>query len=251
MHSLAMKPVLILQLRPEDDASHGEYEAFLKHGGLSAEQTVRVRMERDGLGTIDLDEYAGVIVGGGPHNVSDPVGKKPPEQKEYEPALYELLQEIVERDHPYLGACYGIGALSCALGGEVSKEKYGEEVGGVTITLTEDGVQDPLLQGLPHEFRAFCGHKEACQDVPAGAVLLASSATCPVQMLRFATNVYATQFHPELDADGIAVRINIYKHAGYFPPEDAEALIADTKQENITVPMQILKRFVARALHSQ
>ncbi len=40
-----MKPVLILQLRPEDEASDDEYRAFLEKGGLSEGETVRVRME--------------------------------------------------------------------------------------------------------------------------------------------------------------------------------------------------------------
>ena len=33
-----MKPALILQLRPEDDASDGEYRAFLDKGGLDEGQ---------------------------------------------------------------------------------------------------------------------------------------------------------------------------------------------------------------------
>jgi len=63
-------------------------------------------------------------------------------------------------------------------------------------------------------------------------------------MFRIQENIYATQFHPELDVEGITLRINIYKHAGYFPPEDAQELIETVRQEEITVPMMILKRFV-------
>jgi GMP synthase (glutamine-hydrolysing) len=36
-------------------------------------------------------------------------------------------------------------------------------------------------------------------------------------------NVYATPFHPELDA-GICTRIDVYKNNGYFAPESAETL---------------------------
>jgi glutamine amidotransferase, class-I len=74
---------------------------------------------------------------------------------------------------------------------------------------------------------------------------LARSSTC-VQMLRAGNNVYATQFHPELDADGLALRINIYKHAGYFAPEEADLLIANAQQEVITWPELVLRRFVER-----
>ena len=53
-----MKPFLILQLRPIDMASDNEYEAFLKFGGLSRNQAHRVRMEKEGVPKIDLNEYS-------------------------------------------------------------------------------------------------------------------------------------------------------------------------------------------------
>ena len=48
-------------------------------------------------------------------------------------------------------------------------------------------------------------------------------------MFRIKENLYATQFHPELDAEGLVTRIDIYRHAGYFPPESAEELMADAR----------------------
>ena len=123
---------------------------------------------------------------------------------------------------------------------------YGEGLGGVTIKLTADGLQDPLLRGLPESFTAFTGHKEACTVLPSHAVLLASSAACPVHMFRIKTNLYATQFHPELDAEGLVTRIDIYRHAGYFPPESAEMLMEDARRFTATEPMKILRNFVER-----
>ena len=203
-------------------------------------------MEQTELPEIDLEKYSGIIVGGGPSNVSSPEEDKSEEQKRFEKSLNKVLQEIIEKDVPYLGACYGLGAIAHCAGGTVSKEKYSEDVGPLYINLTEEAKNDPLLEGLPESFTALGGHKEACQNMPEGAVLLASSDKCPVQMIRFGQNVYATQFHPELDVEGIILRINIYKHAGYFPPEDAEPLIEQCKKENVTVPVEILKRFVER-----
>lgn len=77
-------------------------------------------------------------------------------------------------------------------------------------------------------------------------MLLAQSDTCPVQMFRLRNNIYATQFHPEADAEGFIVRINVYKHHGYFPPETAEDLIAAVSKENTPVPRTILERFANR-----
>ena len=239
-----MKPFLILQLRENDDAADGEFEAFLKYGELSHDEVVRVRMERDELPTIDPDTYSGILVGGGPWNVSD--HEKGPRQREAEAWLHHLLDRIVAGDFPYLGACYGLGALTASRGGIVSKERYGENVGAVDVDLTDEATRDPVLAGLPGRFRAFVGHKEACQTLPSGAVWLAKSSTCPFQMYRLGHNVYGCQFHPELDAEVLCVRIDVYKNAGYFPPEEAESLKGLVSKETITVPMQILRRFVER-----
>ncbi len=239
-----VKPFLILQLRPEDAVSDDEFENFLKYGNLSRDEVCRVRMERGELPTISLDKYSAVIVGGGPDCASSDEAHKSEAQKKYEPWLHALLDEIVRRDFPYLGCCYGLGVLSKRCAGRVSKEKYSEPVRGVDVTLTEEGKRDPLLAGLPKTFRALVGHKEACQNVPASAVLLATGEACPVQMIRIKKRVYATQFHPESDPASFILRINVYKHFHYFPPEDAERLIDEVKQETITVPQEILRRFV-------
>ncbi len=241
-----MKKFLILQLRPEDVAADNELEAFLMFGKIGRDEYERVRMERDGIPDVALDDYAAVIVGGGPSNVSDANEEKSDAQKHFEHQLRPLLDVIIARDMPFLGACYGIGALGAHLGARVSKERYGEPVGATHLTLTEEGKNDPLLRGLPEAFDAFCGHKEACQEVPENATLLVTSAACPVQMIRYGEHVYATQFHPELDTRGIITRINVYKHAGYFPPEDAETLIAQVQNKQVEVPQLILERFVAR-----
>lgn len=238
------KPFLILQLRANDLAAQSEFDAFLRYGGIDPANTHRVRMESEPLPEIDPTNYAGIIVGGGPWNVSDANEKKSETQKAAEAWLNNLLQTIIETDTPYLGACYGFGALVDVLGGTVSKERYAEDVEALTIKLTQDAQEDPLLQGIPTEFRAFAGHKESCQEPIEGVTLLASSDTCPFHMIRVKQNVYATQFHPELDVEGICERIDIYKNAGYFPPEKAEPLKAAAQTESVTVPMQIMKRFV-------
>ncbi len=242
-----MKKFLVLQLRPEDEASDDEFRAFLEFGGLSKDEVRRIRIEKTGIpDDVSLDDYSGVIVGGGPSNVSDAQEKKSEQQKKFEADLYKLLDEVVEKDFPFMGACYGVGILSSHLGACVSKEKYGEGVGAVTVRVNQEGKKDDLLKGLPEEFRAFVGHKEACQGVPESGALLASSDTCPVQMYRVKNNIYATQFHPELDVEGIITRIKVYKNAGYFPPEDAQKIIDEAKQETVEIPKQILERFVQK-----
>jgi GMP synthase (glutamine-hydrolysing) len=245
----AMKPFLILQLRPNDMASDHEFSAFLQYGELTAHDVHRVRMEKEGIPEINLNDYSGIVIGGGPSNVSDKEENKYEYQKRFEAALDRLLDKVFAVDFPILGTCYGIGALNKHQGGVVSKEKYFEAVGGLEIELTEAGKKDELLAGIPAKFMAFGGHKEACQSIPNSAMVLAKSDNCPVQMIRFGQNMYATQFHTELDEEGIALRINIYKNHGYFSPEDAETLIENSKKYHVTIPSMIFKQFVERYRH--
>ena len=240
-----MRPFLLLSSRAEDEAADDEYAAFLRITGLAPEQLHRVRMEAAPLPRIDLDDYAGVFVGGSPFNSSDPAQLKSPVQHRVEAELRPLLDEIVARDVPFLGACYGIGTLGIHQGGTIDRT-YGEPVGAVPVRLTAAGLDDPVLAGMPAEFEAFVGHKEACRILPPNAVLLADSPACPVQMFRIKQNLYATQFHPELDQGGILTRVRVYRHAGYFAPEEYDELVERLTVTLVTEPGRILANFTAR-----
>ena len=187
-----------------------------------------------------------MIVGGGPGCVSDPPETKSAMDARIEKQILKLMPQITEADHPFMGCCYGLGILAHHLGGEVSKERYSEPVGPSVCTLMPDAAGDPLLEGLAAEFEVFVGHKEAVQSLPPGTVHLLSSAPCPLQMIRYGRNVYATQFHPEADAIDFERRIGVYRNHGYFPPEDADRLIEICHAAKVTVPGEILRRFALR-----
>ncbi|MFZ1736025.1 MAG: glutamine amidotransferase [Candidatus Moraniibacteriota bacterium] len=238
---------LVLQFRPEDDASDGEFEAMLRFGRIRPEEVERVRMEQGAVPSLDVKKYNGILAGGGPFSISDLEEKKGAVGKMVEGHLFPIVEEIVSSDIPFLGACYGLGALVKVLGGTVSKNGFAEAAGATDIIITSAGKSDALLVGLESPFRAFTGHKEACESVPESAVLLATSPQCPVQMIRVKQHVYATQFHPELDPQGIRVRIDAYRHHGYFASEEAESLKEACLREHIIVPLEILRRFVERA----
>ena len=240
------KPFLIMQLRPEDDTSDNEYQAILKYGGLKAEHSVRLRIEKSGIPeNLQLDDYCAIIVGGSPFDISTPTEEKSAIQLRIESDFRHLLKQVVERDFPFLGACSGNGLLGSYLGTSISR-RYGEAVGCVELELTEAGRNDTLLQGFPDNIKVLLGHKEACDSLPDDATLLMKGAVCPVQMFRIGQNVYATQFHPEGDSEGFIVRIHAYKHHGYFKPQEAEQLIQAVSEHETPYAQQILARFVQR-----
>jgi GMP synthase (glutamine-hydrolysing) len=240
-----VKPFLLLSSRAENEAAEDEYLAFLRDTGLPPDRLRRIRMEAEPLPRLDLDDFAGIILGGGPFNSSDPAESKSAVQHRVERELFDLLDEIVARDFPFLGACYGIGTLGVHQGGIVDRT-YSEPIGAVQISICPDGASDPILAGMPRTFDAFVGHKEACTVLPGNAVHLAGSASCPVQMFRVKENVYATQFHPELDQSGIITRVRVYQHAGYFDPSELDSLISRLLLARVVEPPRILANFVAR-----
>ena len=242
---MVVRPILLLSIRADDAAADNEYESFLTLAGLGEDELRRVRLDQRALGDVDLRDWSGIWVGGGPFNYTDPDEKKSPVQRRVEADLSRLLDGVVAADFPFLGACYGVGALGSHQGGVVDR-RYPEPVGTVRVTLTAAGRSDPVLQDLPAEFDAFTGHKEAIGELPGHAVLLARSDACPVQAFRIGSNVYATQFHPELDADGLCTRIEVYKHAGYFDPSEADELKAMAWRSEISHPPAILRAFVRR-----
>ena len=240
-----MEPFLLLSIRADDLVADNEYESFRTLAGLAEGELRRVRLDQRALGDVDLRDWSGIWVGGGPFNYTDPEEKKSPVQRRVEADLSRLLDAVVGADFPFLGACYGVGALGTHVGAVVDR-RYHEDVGTVRVTLSAAGRSDPLLRDLPAEFDAFTGHKEAVSELPGRAVLLASSAACPVQAFRVGSNVYATQFHPELDAAGMSTRVDAYKHAGYFEPTEADDIKAMAWRSEVSHPPAILRSFVRR-----
>lgn len=237
-----MTKFLLIQSRPEKEASDDEYRAFCRFGGLAESELDRLQMHET-QPEINLDDYDGILMGGGPANFAYDESQKSAEQLAFEPWLFRLLDEIVAQDKPFLGACLGMGALVTHAGGRMSFSA-GEDVGAVQINLTSGN--DPLLEGVPSQFEAFVGHKEGAREAPDGLTVLTTNNSC-IQMVRVRQNIYATQFHPELDPAGLALRIETYRHAGYFAPEEADELTASGWRSNVDeTATLVLRNFIER-----
>lgn len=239
----SVKPFLFITTRDDDDVALADYRAFLRYAGLTEQQMQYFRLDLHPLPKINLDDYSGVILGGSPLNVSDEV--KSAEQQRVEADLNRLMDQVLEIDFPFFGACFGIGVLGTKLGAVVDGT-YGEPVSAPVIELTDEGRADPLLESVPDAFQAFVGHKEALTTIPTGATVLAGSDTCPVQMFRVNQNVYATQFHPELDIEVLTERVYAYLDHGYINPAEAEQTLMGLGAVNVNPAHEVLAAFVRR-----
>jgi len=230
-------------MRPEDEAANAEFKAILSKGSIELNRVERLRVDQLKVRDINLDDYCAIIAGGSPFDISTPQDKKSSIQLEVEAFFDRLFTKLIPHDFPFLGACSGNGLLGKFCGVEISA-KYAESIGPVELELTPEASEDDLLKGFPKNITALVGHKEACDELPKDAILLASSDTCPIQMFRIKNNIYATQFHPEADEEQFSIRIGIYKNYGYFDPSEVNTLKAKIKDVQVPETNEVLKRFV-------
>ena len=244
-----MKPFLLISTRGEDLEAADEHAAYCRLTGLLPEDLEWRRIEREPLGDVDFARYSGIILAGSPFTVSEPNESKSETELRVERELAELLDEVVRLDVPFLGVCYGIGTIGAHQGARVDRT-YGESSQAVRISLTGEGKADRLFHELPAEFEAFVGHKEAISEVPPSIVVLAGSPTCPVQAFRVGRNVYATQFHPELDTESFTSRVRAYADHGYFHPGEVDSIIEQVEGADVRASHMVLGRFIEEYLSS-
>lgn len=222
-----------------------EREALLKLSGLREDELINVRLEREPFPDLDLGQWDGIILCGSHFDTSAPESSKSLRQLDVERNLRRLTAEAMERDFPILGICYGLGVMTQMLGGRMGTE-ISEEIGAPELTLTTEGRRDPLLRGVPREFRAYVGHHESVIEPAPEMVPLVTGKVAPLQMARIGKNIYLTQFHPELDHDGIMVRIEVFADHGYYPKAERALVEERVTGVDVSPAHLILSNFVDR-----
>lgn len=112
---------------------------------------------------------------------------------------------------PVLGICFGHQLLANAMGGDVSINSRGVEVGCVEIKLKKAAKDDPLFGKLPTRLLANASHLQSVIELPAGAVCLASSELEKNHAFRIGDRVWGVQFHPEFNAEITRYYIDFYR----------------------------------------
>ena len=139
----------------------------------------------------EIDRYNGLVVLGGPMNVDDL------ERHPHLAVEVALIQQAVDQGLPVLGICLGAQLIAKALGAPVHANG-GKEIGWYEVSPTPAAKDDPLFGDFGEGEKIFQWHSDIFA-LPAGAVQLATSQTCPHQAFRYGTNVYGLQFHLEVD----------------------------------------------------
>ncbi|WP_154224202.1 glutamine amidotransferase [Marinicella rhabdoformis] len=102
---------------------------------------------------------------------------------------------------PTLGVCFGHQLLADMLGGEVSYNPKGRNMGLDECELTADGIKDPLFAFTQRNtYQTWVSHLQSVSQLPKGAVRLAKSEKDKNHAFRYGQYVYGVQFHPEWNA---------------------------------------------------
>ena len=125
---------------------------------------------------------AGVILSGGPASLSSA------EAPRCDPAVFDC-------GVPVLGICYGMQAMTAALGGSVGHAPE-REFGHAAVTVRQRG---GMFAGVPDEIRVWASHGDVVGEAPPGFFVTATSANAPVAaMADSGRRLYGLLFHPEV-----------------------------------------------------
>jgi GMP synthase (glutamine-hydrolysing) len=107
----------------------------------------------------------------------------------------KLPRAMLEMGQPVLGICYGLQAMTHALGGEVTPSPQ-REFGHARLSLAGS---DPLFDGLPTRPAVWMSHGDKVTALPEGFKTLARTKSSPFAAVRHSDRPWwGVQFHPEV-----------------------------------------------------
>lgn len=181
-----------------------EVRVFARALGCESDQ-ISTHDLLSGPPTVSLLDAADIVLLGGSGDYSVAAGGP-----WLEPAL-DAMRALYESAKPTFASCWGFQAMARALGGQVVTDLSRAELGTIELRLTAAGKSDPVFGILPEQFLGHAGHQDIVDELPAEAVLLASSDRVTNQAFTFPGRVmYCTQFHPELTRQSFMERIEQY-----------------------------------------
>lgn len=157
----------------------------------------------------------------------------------------EWLRAAVEKETPVLGICFGHQLVGEALGGKVTKNPRGREIGTVTVRRL---AEDSILDGLPATFTANCTHVESVVTLPTGAKLVAETDLEPNAVFTVGRAMKCVQFHPEIDGDAMRGYVEARAHLVNAEGLDAEAIRA--RSVDTPYGAETLRNFIRHVVHA-
>ncbi len=149
---------------------------------------------------VAFSDFQGIVWTGSPFNAYAP-GPVIRHQIDFARAAFES-------GVPGFGSCWGMQAMSTALGGRVHLNPRGYEFGiARQIRVNGAGQDHDMYRGKPTTFDALCSHEDEVCAPPPGAVVLAGNDHSAVQAIVCddgARSFWGVQYHPEYNIGQMA-----------------------------------------------
>ena len=142
-----------------------------------------------------IEEFDGIVITGSPKSAYDDLP--------WIHQLGEAIRQAYKAEVPMLGVCFGHQMVAQALGGEVTPNPNGWDIGINHVNLTARGRSLPILNGAPQPIRILEVHQDIVSRLPTGAEILATSAMSDVEMFCLGSRVLCLQGHPEMDNEEV------------------------------------------------
>ncbi len=197
--------LVLFQIREDPVPLLQEQSCFIERCLVTRDQFTFINIvDTPNVSWKDVENAHAIFIGGaGAFSVK--------EDHRFTAPLADLVHEILERDRPLFGACWGHQFLVKNTGGTVIEDPDQEEIGTYSVSLTSEGVADPLFGEFPSPFWAQLGHKDSATSLGPGWRELAYTAKSRYQAIRLEGRpVYGTQFHSELNEERLRERLLVY-----------------------------------------
>ena len=166
-------------------------------------------------------QCAGVVVTGSHAMVTDALP--------WSVRLEKWIPEVVEREIPFLGICYGHQLLARAMGGRVDYHPRGREIGTVRIELLAAANTDPIFSGLSGQPLVHVVHSQTVLQLPPAAERLARNDFEPNHAFRIGPAAWGIQFHPEYNRRIMCAYIEELSHELRATDHDVAALLKSVR----------------------
>lgn len=141
---------------------------------------------------LDLDDIHGLILMGGPQNVTD-LEKLP-----WMAAEMDLIRKAHARQLPVIGICLGAQMIAHALGGTVAPREK-PAVGLYDMEVTVPGQTDTLMAGVPWKSPQLFSCGQEVKTPPPGATVLCGSKQTKTIAYRVGLRTFGCLAHFECD----------------------------------------------------
>ena len=237
--------ILLLQIRDEQKVRDEERLSFARYSNLNPSQIhVHNVFEIPNFEPNIVDGFNALYIGG-----ASEANVLMPNKYIFVKDCLKLIRYASEKNVPTFASCFGFQLAILAFGGKILSQDTDYEMGSIPTTLTNLANVDKVYKGIRSGFPAISIHRQYAIELPSKLDLLAYTANCLHSFKVRDKDMWAFQFHPEVDRATVFERLRIYKEK-YTKNDQQFQNVLDSLVET-PESHQLMANFVDRVLLSR